>query len=134
MKEFNNGESLYTIGAVIGDDENLGPDIVLHDGSCPIDIHVHTTKDILKLKPKQKVKLSIPFKMKTNISEDCYYGYETDMMDFNKQYYVSANYYIGNEYFKNALSKTVKDSLEQMGYELYGKEIISNKVPLILKK
>ncbi len=134
MKEFNNGESLYTISAVLVNNENSSPDITLHDGSCPLDVHVHTTEDIVKLKPKQKVKLSIPFRMKTNVSEDCYYGYMTDTILPDKQYYVYAYYYIGNEYFKNALPKTIKDSLEQMGYELYEKEIVSNRVPLILKK
>ncbi len=42
-------------------------------------------------------------------------------------------YSIINEYFKNALPKTVKDSIEQMVYELYDKQIVSNRVPLILK-
>jgi ribosome maturation factor RimP len=51
----------------------------------------------------------------------------------NKQYYVYMRYSIINEYFKNALPKTVKDSIEQMGYELYDKQIVSNRVPLILK-
>jgi hypothetical protein len=134
MKEFNNGSSLYTISAVLVNDENSSPDIELYDGSCLINIPVHTTKDIVKLKPKQKVKLSIPFRMKTNVSEDCYYGYKTDMMVPNKQYYVYMRYSIINEYFKNALPKTVKDSIEQMGYELYDKQIVSNRVPLILKK
>ncbi|KQS53203.1 hypothetical protein ASG38_00180 [Flavobacterium sp. Leaf359] len=134
MKEFNNSGALYTISAVIVDDENSSIDLKLYEGSCPYDSPVHTTKDILKLKPKQKIKLSIPFRMKTNVSEDCYYGYMTDTMLPDKQYYVYAYYYIGNEYFKNALPKTIKDSLEQMGYELYEKEIVSNRVPLILKK
>jgi hypothetical protein len=134
MKEFNNGESLYTISADIVDDKNSPISIELYDGSCPINIPVHTTEDILKLKPKQKVKLSIPFRMKTNVSTYCYYQYVIDTIDLNKQYYVYVDYYIGNEYFKNALPKTVKDSLEQMGYELYEKEIVSNRVPLVLKK
>jgi len=56
------------------------------------------------------------------------------MMAPNKQYYVYMKYSIINEYFKNTLPKTVKDSIEQMGYELYDKQIISNRVPLILKK
>ena len=134
MKEFNNGESLYTISAVLVNNENSSPDITLHDGSCPLDVHVHTTEDIVKLKPKQKVKLSIPFRMKTKVSTYCYYGYKTDMMVPNKQYYVYMRYSIINEYFKNALPKTVKDSIEQMGYELYDKQIVSNRVPLVLKK
>ena len=55
------------------------------------------------------------------------------MMAPNKQYYVYMRYSIINEYFKNSLPKTVKDSIEQMGYELYDKQIVSNRVPLILK-
>ncbi|PZO29826.1 MAG: hypothetical protein DCE86_10500 [Flavobacteriaceae bacterium] len=32
MKEFNNGSSLYTISAVLVNDENSSPDIELYDG------------------------------------------------------------------------------------------------------
>ena len=136
MKEFNMGETLYTISAIIVDDKNSSLAVELfNESACSYYELVHTTKDILTLKSKQKIKLSIPFRMKVNISEDCQYRYVTDTIDLNKQYYVNASYRIDNEYFKKyALPKTVKDSLEQMGYELYESKIISNKVPLILKK
>ena len=136
MKEFNNIKTLYTIQAVIVNEKNSGLDTsLLDEGTCSYDGLVHTTKDILKLKPKQKVKLSIPFRMKVDISKYCHYRYVTDTIDLNEQYYVYVDYYSENEYFKkNALPKTVKDSLEQMGYELYEKEIVSNRVPLVLKK
>ena len=99
MKEFNKGQTLYTIESfIVTDKKKVLSTELLDEGTCSYDALVHTTKDILKLKPKQKVKLSIPFRMKVDISKYCHYRYVTDTIDLNKQYYVYAKYYIGNEY------------------------------------
>lgn len=44
-------------------------------------------------------------------------------MDSKKKYYVYVQYRADKEYIKNALPKNIKDSLEQMGYQMFYKTL-----------
>jgi hypothetical protein len=91
-----------------------------------------STKNVLKLKANKSVTFNVPFNLKTIIGEDCWYGYQTQLMKPEQKYGITFQYIEPNDYIKTVLPKSAQDSLQRMGYELYDKKIVSNKVPLIL--
>lgn len=69
--------------------------------------------------------------MKTKVNNYCWYGYQKEFMSKKNKYFINFEYKMYSETDKDIISISTKDSLKQMGYELYDKEINSNKVPLI---
>jgi hypothetical protein len=132
---------LYTCQIGIEDSTGTEIPIVLVDYTCydqSDSEYIKPTKNIynnlLKIRSKEKVVFRIPFNMKTTIKDNCWYGYEKELIEKNKQYYIDNTYFELNEYTKGLLSNSVKDSLNKEGYELYDKKIESNKVPLLLNR
>ncbi|OCB75406.1 hypothetical protein [Flavobacterium crassostreae] len=132
-------EFLYLTNIGIKDDCNNEIDIELVDYECYNNLmhkdfkYKIKVKNILKIKSKQRVYFKIPFKMKTKINDNCWYGYQKEKMKKTAKYFCFLISPKLDEYLKQRLPIEIKDSLKQMGYELYDKEINSNKVPLILK-
>lgn len=89
--------------------------------------------DIIIVKPKEKKMFSFPFYI---IKNSKYYEFEWFKYNFthkeNFLYYIYQGNMIDLE--QSLFSKSLLDSLETLGYKLYEKEIISNKVPIILEK
>lgn len=90
-----------------------------------------TSKDLILLKSGESIKIKVPMNLHIKISKYCNWELEG---------YKSEKLHIGINYPKKEkelatkfLSTKTLDSLKQMGYELYDKEVNSNKVPLILK-
>ncbi|CAD0009660.1 hypothetical protein FLACHUCJ7_04340 [Flavobacterium chungangense] len=73
----------------------------------------------------------MPFFMKTKVNDYCWYGYQNEYINEENKYFVSFEYKMYGEIDKDIIPVSVKDSLKQMGYEFYSKEIVSNKVRLI---
>ncbi|KQS53199.1 hypothetical protein ASG38_00160 [Flavobacterium sp. Leaf359] len=62
MKEFNKGQTLYTFESfIVTDKKKVLSTELLDEGTCSYDALVHTTKDILKLKPQTKSKAKHSF-------------------------------------------------------------------------
>ncbi|UOK42219.1 MULTISPECIES: hypothetical protein [Flavobacterium] len=89
-----------------------------------------TTRDILKIRQGQTIKIKIPFKIRYIVNEYCQIGYQTELMKKGTKYYLQLISYEPNEYVKTLLSNEVKDSLKNLNYELYDRTILSNKVRL----
>jgi hypothetical protein len=87
-----------------------------------------STKNVLRIKANKSITFNTPFSLKTTIAEDCWYGYQVQLMKPERKYGVSFQYVEPNDYVKTVLPKSAQDSLKQMGYELYDKKIVSNKV------
>lgn len=133
---FNASDFLYLANIGIKDNRNNSIDIEYKDYDCYnnlINKNRIKTKNILKIKANQRVYFKMPFNIKTKINDYCWYGYQTEKMKINKKYFCFLLNIKPDEVLKQKLSIEIKDSLRQMGYELYDKEIVSNKVPLILK-
>ena len=91
-----------------------------------------STKNVLKIMANKTISFSTPFNLKTVVGNDCWYRYQTQLMKPELKYNVSFQYIEPNDYVKSVLPKSALDSLKQMGYQLYDKKIVSNKVPLII--
>ncbi|MFB9108377.1 hypothetical protein [Flavobacterium gyeonganense] len=88
-------------------------------------------KDLILLKSGESIKIKLPMNLHIEISKYCNWelkSYKTEKLS------IGINY--PNKEKESAVkflnSKTL-DSLKQMGYKLYDKEINSNKVPLVLE-
>jgi hypothetical protein len=89
------------------------------------------TKDLILLKSGKSIKIKVPFNLYIKISRYC--TWELKNYRNEKGQKIAINYSKKeNELATKFLSLQTLDSLKQMGYELYTKEINSNKVPLIL--
>lgn len=132
LKEFNDVGSLFTLSDGIEDSQgNEITKVVTSDGVGEYTAHLF--KDIFRINSGQKKTFSIPFNLKLCLSKDYCLFYDLNMMDTEKKYYVYVQYNINNPYFKNALPKKIKDSLETMGYKMFDKTIKSNRVELEFK-
>lgn len=132
LKEFNDATSLFTLSDGIEDSHGIGINkVVTSDGAG--EYKTHLFKDIFKINSGQEKTLSIPFNMKLCLSEDYCLFYDSKMMDFQEKYYAYVKYNVNMPYFKNALPKNIKDSLEIMGYKMFDKTIKSNRVELEYK-
>jgi hypothetical protein len=90
-----------------------------------------TTKDLILLKSGESIKIKVPMNLYIKISKYCNWeleGYKSEKLDIGINYPKKEK-----ELATKFLSRKTLDSLKQMGYELYDKEINSNKVSLILK-
>ena len=88
--------------------------------------------DMVLLKSGETKKFSLYFysKVKSDVTS---YTMEYDLVP-NEKYFLSYKYQVSYSQLKESLlNKRVLDSLEVMGYKLYEKEIISNKIPINLK-
>ncbi|MBF4507668.1 hypothetical protein IRZ83_13410 [Flavobacterium sp. JLP] len=136
LAPFNASEFLQLANIGIKDNYNNVIDLEFKDYQCYNNLeyknHVKS-KNILKIKSNHKVYFSIPFKLRTDINENCWYGYQIQKMKIDRKYFCFLMNVKPDEYLRQKLPMEVKDSLMQMGYELYEKEIISNKVALILR-
>ena len=94
----------------------------------------HFSRDLFLLKSGESKIFKMPFKIKNKIGEFCTVRYQVELMEKKRNYFLSAQYNEQDEFMQNILSKPTKDSLQKMGYKLYNKQIISNKVPLVLAK
>lgn len=91
-----------------------------------------TTKDLILLKSDESIIIKVPMSLYIKISKDC--TWELENYRNEKELYIAINYpKKDRELAIKFLSSKTLDSLKQMGYELYDKEINSNKVPLILE-
>lgn len=88
-----------------------------------------TVKSLLRIKSHSSVVFYVPFKIKTIINQECWYG--NDKLNDKKEYSVEFKYF-GK--YKSVLTSKMRDSIKGMGYEIYEKTITSNRTPLILKK
>ena len=89
------------------------------------------TKDLILLKSGESIKIKVPMYLYIKISKYCNWeleGYKSEKLDIGINYPKKEK-----ELSTKFLNLKTLDSLKQMGYELYDKEINSNKVPLILK-
>ena len=91
-----------------------------------------SVKNVFKIKSGESKKFKMPFLMKTKVNDYCWYGYQRKFMSKKNKYFVSFEYRMYSETDKDIIPLSTKDSLKQMGYEFYDKEINSNKVPLEL--
>lgn len=138
IRHFTTNEVYYT-NIVLSDDKNTVIDDEItnyqcYDAETEDKLKELTNKiEIIKIKSAQKIKFKIPFLMKTKVNDYCWYGYQKEFMSKKNKYFVSFEYKMYIETDKDIIPISTKDSLKQMGYELYNKEINSNKVPLILK-
>ena len=90
-----------------------------------------TTKDLILLKSGQSIRIKVPMNLYIKISKYCNWELENYR---NEKLYIGINYpKKDKEFATKFLSSKILDSLKQMGYELYHKEINSNKIPLSLK-
>lgn len=92
-----------------------------------------SVKNVFKIKSGESKKFKMPFFMKTKVNDYCWYGYQKEFINAKNKYFISFEYKMYGEIDKDIIPLSTKDSLKQMGYEFYDKEIISNKVPLILE-
>lgn len=90
-----------------------------------------SVKNVFKIKSGEIKKFKMPFFMKTKVNDYCWYGYQNEFINKENKYFVSFEYKMYGEIDKDLIPISVKDSLKQMGYEFYSKEIVSNKVRLI---
>ena len=89
-------------------------------------------KDLILLKSGQSVKIKVPINLYIKISKYC--NWELENYRNEKELHIGINYpKKDRELATKFLSSKTLDNLKQMGYELYDKEINSNKVPLTLK-
>ncbi len=90
-------------------------------------------KDIVLLKPKKSIVIKIPFDLVIFSTNNCTWTIKD--INENEKYKLYLFYNKNSQAVADAiLNKSLLNSLKEIGYELYGKEIISNKVPLILEK
>ena len=89
-----------------------------------------TTKDVLKIRKGETIKLKIPFRINHVVHEYCQIRYQTELMKKETIYFVELVSYGPNEYEKTILSEEVRDSLKNLNYKLYKRKISSNKVRL----
>lgn len=89
-------------------------------------------KDLILLKSSKSLKIRVPMNLYIKISKDC--TWELENYKNEKELKIAINYpKKEKELATRFLSSKTLDSLKQMGYKLYDKEIKSNIVPLILK-
>ncbi|AYN02989.1 hypothetical protein [Flavobacterium sp. 140616W15] len=89
-------------------------------------------KDLILLKSSKSLKIRVPMNLYIKISTDC--TWELENYKNEKELKIAINYpKKEKELATKFLSSKTLDSLKQMGYKLYDKEIKSNIVPLILK-
>lgn len=89
-------------------------------------------KDLILLKSGESIKIRVPINLSLKITKEC--SWELENYRNEKGLHITINYpNKEKELATKFLSTKTLDSLKQMGYELYDKEINSNKVPLILK-
>lgn len=92
---------------------------------------VITTKYLILLKSGESIKIKVPMNLYIKISKYC--NWELENYRNEKELHIAINYpKKDRELATKFLSSKTLDSLKQMGYELYDKEINSNKVPLVL--
>lgn len=88
-------------------------------------------KDLILLKSGESLKIKVPMNLHIKISTDC--TWELDNYRNEKELKIAINYSKKEkELATKFLDSKTLDSLKQMGYEFYDKEINSNKVPLEL--
>jgi hypothetical protein len=91
------------------------------------------SKDLILLKSGETRKIKIPMNFYIKISKYC--NWELDNYKNEKELHIGITYpKKEKELATKFLNLKTLDSLKKMGYELYDKEINSNKVPLILEK
>jgi hypothetical protein len=91
-----------------------------------------TSKNLILLKSGGSIKIKVPMNLFIKISEYC--NWELENYRNVKEVHIGITYpKKEKELATKFLSLQTLDSLKQMGYELYYKEIRSNKIPLILK-
>lgn len=89
-------------------------------------------KDLILLKSGESIKIRVPMNLYIKISTDC--TWELENYRSEKELKIAINYpKKEKELATKFLGSKTLDSLKQMGYKLYDKEIKSNIVPLILK-
>lgn len=89
-------------------------------------------KDLILLKSGESIKIKVPINLNLKITKEC--SWELENYRNEKELNIAINYpKKEKELASKFLSPKTLDSLKQMGYELYDKEINSNKVPLILE-
>lgn len=132
LRFFNVDGNLCTLTDGIEDRHGNNVNLVLTSDDVG-EYKLHRLEDIFTINAGEEKNLSIPFNMKSCLSQDYCIYYDTDMMDSKKKYYIYVQYRADKEYIKNALQKNIKDSLELMGYKMFDKTIKSNRVELDYK-
>ncbi|KIA99730.1 hypothetical protein OA88_19485 [Flavobacterium sp. JRM] len=90
-----------------------------------------STLMIYTVKPKQSLKLRIPFNLVTKYLKDGVHEYYE--IDNSKKYNARIEYMIKREYIEKYISKKTIESLENKGYKFFIGNLKSNNVPLKLK-
>ena len=89
-------------------------------------------KDLILLKSSESIKIKVLININLKITKEC--SWELENYKNEEELYTTINYpKKDSELADKFLSPKTVDNLKQMGYELYDKEINSNKVSLILK-
>ncbi|MCG9791983.1 hypothetical protein [Flavobacterium algicola] len=86
---------------------------------------------IYTVKPKQSLKLKVPFNLVTKYIKDGVHEYYE--VDSSKKYKARIEYMIKREYIEKYIPKEKINSLEKKGCKFFTGKLVSNKVPLILK-
>lgn len=87
-------------------------------------------KDLILLKSGERIEIKVPMNVHLKSTEDCLWeleGYNQKGLKIGLNYPAKSK-----DLADRFLSKETIDSLKKMGFELYEKEIDSNKVPLLL--
>lgn len=87
--------------------------------------------EILEIKSNQEIKFKIPFKIKTEINDYCWYSFIVKKQT-DKKYYIQFDYTLLNTYLGTKMCEETKLIEKNKGYKLYEEKITSNKVPLEL--
>ncbi|WP_207423565.1 hypothetical protein [Desertivirga brevis] len=89
-------------------------------------------KDLILIKSGQSVNISVPISAALKITENCSWELQKDRGE--KCLKLAINYFAKNEEVVNKfLNMEVIEALKKMGFELYSKEINSNRRRLLLK-
>jgi|GEM_PF-4937913 len=92
-----------------------------------------SVKNVLKLKSGEKKIFKMQFLLKNEINGYCMYEYPIENFIKKNKYFVVFQYKMYSETDKEILSKSVKDSLKEAGFEFYDKEIMSNSIPFMIR-
>lgn len=137
---FFSSEYLHNADFKLEDDNKQQIEYEIVDYQCysPLNKEIYkpskSVKNVFKIKSGERKKIKMPFIMKKTVNDYCWYGFKKDQLKSDHKYFVSFEYKMYSEYDKTIIPQATKDSLKDLGYEFYDRQILSNKVPLVLQK
>lgn len=136
---FFSSEYLHNVDLKLEDEDSKQIEYEIVDYQCysPFNEKFYkqskSVKNVFKIKSGEIKKIKMPFLMKKTVNDYCWYGFKKDQLKFGHKYFVTFEYKMYSESDRQILSNATKDSLNDLGYEFYDRNIISNRVPLHIK-